>query len=127
MVYVSSDSWEFAMPMFNNVSRQRHSSRRESVARGRSAAMVAGLLPALQSSFESQRDQFDHAALTLPEWRSAEEAVERAQRAWNANASSEEVETLCREAQRRVQLAVERSFASRIDGESVGELAFVSH
>lgn len=115
------------MPTFSNVSRQHHSSQRDSGARGRSAAMVSGLLPALQSSFESQRDQFDHVALTLPEWRSAEEAVERAQRAWNANASSDEVESLCREAQRRVQLAVERSFASSIDGESVGELAVVAH
>jgi hypothetical protein len=70
---------------------------------------VARMVPALLMNFECQRDQFDDDVLDSPEWRVAAEAVDRAHRAWTCLAPADEVEVLCREAQRCVTTAIQNS------------------
>lgn len=81
--------------------------RRHRVDNDRSA--VARMVPTLLMRFECQRDQFDADALDSLEWRLAAEAVDRAHRAWSCYAAADEVEVLCREAERRVTIAIQSS------------------
>lgn len=69
-------------------------------------------LTALQDSFETARDQFDAEVLNIPEWRQAADALEHAYHACIARARGDDIESLCREAQRRVEMAVQMSMVS---------------
>lgn len=72
----------------------------------------ARFLTRLQDTFETARDQFDDAVLGIPEWREAADALDRAYHAWAGRAPQSTVETLCTEAQRRVEMAVQMSMVS---------------
>jgi hypothetical protein len=69
-------------------------------------------LAALQGSFETARDQFEAEVLNIPEWRQAADALDHAYHACVARAKGDDVEALCREAQRRVEMAVQMSMVS---------------
>ena len=70
------------------------------------------VLAALQGSFETARDQFDVKTLNIPEWRQAADALDHAYHACIARAKGDDIEALCREAQRRVEMAVQMSMVS---------------
>ncbi len=72
----------------------------------------ARFLSALQGSFETARDQFEADALNIPEWRQAADALDHAYHACVRRAKGDDVEALCREAQRRVEMAVQMSMVS---------------
>lgn len=72
----------------------------------------ARFLGQLQSAFETARDQFDSAALNTPEWRQAADALDHAYHACVARARGDDIEAICRDAQRRVEMAVQMSMVS---------------
>ncbi len=72
----------------------------------------ARFLAALQGSFETARDQFEAEVLNIPEWRQAADALDHAYHACVRRAKGDDVEALCREAQRRVEMAVQMSMVS---------------
>jgi hypothetical protein len=75
------------------------------------------LLQALQRFFEVSRDQFDDADLGIPEWRQADDALERAYDACAAREAVATVEKLCLVTRRYIGVAVEMSTArSYYDG-----------
>ena len=79
--------------------------------------MRTQLLQALQQFFESSRDQFDSGDLASPEWRQADDALERA---FDSCAAREPVPTvmyLCALTRRYIDMAVEMATArSYYDG-----------
>lgn len=72
----------------------------------------AGILAQLQTAFETARDQFDAEALNIAEWQQAEDALDYAYHACVARAKGADIESLCLEAQRRVEMAVQMSMVS---------------
>ena len=72
----------------------------------------ARFLAALQGAFETARDQFETDVLSIPEWRHAADALDHAYHACVRRAKGDDVEALCREAQRRVEMAVQMSMVS---------------
>ncbi len=72
----------------------------------------ARVLSQLQNAFETARDQFDAEVLSIPEWRQAADAIDHAYHACVAHAKGDDVEALCLEAQRRVEMAVQMSMVS---------------
>lgn len=67
------------------------------------------LLHALQDYFEVSRDQFDERDLAIPEWRQADDALERAYDACAAREALPAVTHLCAIARRAIDIAVEIS------------------
>ncbi|MBL0121936.1 MAG: hypothetical protein IPP88_04150 [Betaproteobacteria bacterium] len=79
--------------------------------------MRTQLLQALQQFFESSRDQFDDNDLSTPEWRQADDALERAYEACAARHAVATVMHLCAATRRYIDMAVEMSTArSYYDG-----------
>ena len=75
----------------------------------------AGVLSQLQSAFETARDQFAADVLNIAEWQQAEDALDHAYHACVARSRGADVESLCREAQWRVEMAVHMSMVSCYD------------
>jgi|GEM_PF-3451737 len=77
----------------------------------------AGILAQLQTTFETARDQFHTDVLNIAEWRQAEDALDHAYHACVARAKGTDIVSLCLEAQRRVEMAVQMStMSSYYDG-----------
>jgi hypothetical protein len=75
------------------------------------------LLQALQEFFEVSRDQFGDDVQEIPEWRQADDALERAYDACAARAAMSTIRYLCAIAHRTIETAVEISTArSYYDG-----------
>jgi len=75
------------------------------------------LLLSLQQFFEISRDQFDDAELRTPEWRQADDALERVYDACVGHKTIDLVQSLCDRAHRCIDQAVEISTArSYYDG-----------
>jgi len=75
------------------------------------------LLQGLQQFFEISRDQFVDDELRIPEWRQADEALERAYEACAAREAIPDIKCLCNLARRYIDMAVEMSTArSYYDG-----------
>jgi len=96
-----------------------HHSRQRSPADARQLASRlacidgnARVLAQLQTTFETARDQFDAEVLKIAEWRQAEDALDHAYHACVARAKGADIESLCLEAQRRVEMAVQMSMVS---------------
>lgn len=71
----------------------------------------SSLLQALQQFFEMARDQFDEEELGIPEWKQADDALERTYEACAAKATISAVESLCAITRRYIDMAVEISTA----------------
>ncbi|MCY7386947.1 MAG: hypothetical protein LH481_02615 [Burkholderiales bacterium] len=77
----------------------------------------ARLLHSLQQFFEVSRDQFEDVDLRIPEWHQADDALERAYDACVAREAIPIIKSLCSNAHRYIDMAVEVSTArSYYDG-----------
>ncbi len=77
----------------------------------------ARLLQTLQQFFEVSRDQFTDNDLGIPEWRQADDALERAYDACAAHEAITTIKSLCNSAHRYIDMAVQMSTArSYYDG-----------
>ena len=86
---------------------------------GTGSDIRARLLRGLQQVFEISRGQFDDVDLRIPEWRQADDALERAYDACLARAAIPIIKSLCSNAHRYIDMAVEVSTArSCYDGRS---------
>jgi len=99
---------------------QPHATSAATAPRTRSGAGSdnrARLLHGLQQFFEISRDQFDDVDLRIPEWRQADDALERAYDACVARETIPIIKSLCGNAHRYIDMAVEVSTArSYYDG-----------
>ncbi|MEI6737717.1 MAG: hypothetical protein WCL29_04480 [Pseudomonadota bacterium] len=79
----------------------------------------AQLLQGLQQFFELSRDQFDYSDLETPEWRQADDALERTYDACAARAAVPAVRHLCGITRSYIEMAIEMSTTHPCSNDSI--------